>query len=199
MNNKKLKKIFWLCLIGLLILILVTSCNFDEIIEKDEIQEQGGNSNINAMHTFEKLDYNNLSSTEKQYIRNLYSNNVIFTIRGVEVYNESITSGMLSKIITSVWPEDQIGNLIPKPEYGELDRIEYAENWINIYINNASKSDAKDYLKELKKYNFKENEKKNDGDIILEYKIYDELENYVRVRFFKESKTLEISAKKVIK
>ena len=106
------------------------------------------------------------------------------------LYFENINSGKISRIITSSWPKAQIGSFIPEVEYEELDRIEYNENWINIYINNAKKSDAKDYFKKLKKYNFNKNERKKDGEVMLEYKVY-----YVRIRYFKENNNLEIYAK----
>ena len=144
-NNQKLKRIFTLCLIALVVVLILSSCDLNEVIKKEEIIEQQ-NVNVENMHYFEKLDYNNLSSAEKNYICEKYSNLVKFTENGVEVYDASVEHGTLNRIITSSWPNNEIGNFIPCPEYGELDKIEYSRNKIEVYIKNAKKSDAKDYL-----------------------------------------------------
>lgn len=191
MNNKKLKRMFLICLVCLILSIIFASCNFNKP------EESGvGNTDVESSHIYETIDYNNLTESQKSYMKNIYSNNVRFTEKGVEVYNESDTSGKLLKIISSKWPESAIGNLIPSPNYGKLDRVEYSENFIKIYINDAKQGDTKAYLKELKKYNFDKDERKNDGDIMLEYKVFDDLGNFVVVRYLKQTKTLEISANK---
>ena len=198
MNKKKLKRLFFLCLLILMVIIIATSCDMSEIIGEEEVEIEQ-NINVETNHNFEKLNYNNLTESQKIYIKNQYSNNVIFTDKGVEVYFQSIRPENLTKVITTTWPEAEMGGFIPKPDYKEenLDKIEYNEKGIVIYINNAKKNDVKEYLKDVKKYNFNKNEVKDDGDIMLEYKIYDEFGNYVKIRFSYGSNKLKISAKKV--
>lgn len=198
MNNidiKKLKKIFYLCLALVIILIVVANIDSKEV----EIvsNEETGRTNINTtIESLEISNYNNLSNEEKEYLRELYSGNVKFTENGVEVYNDSVVYGTLRKIITSTWPNSDMGDFIPKAEYGEINMIEYTGNKIDIYINDAKKGDAKDYLKLLKKYGFTEDEEKMDGDTMIQYKIYNEKGDSVTIKYKKESKTLEIKAKK---
>lgn len=198
MKKKKLKRLFFLCLLILIVVIIVTSCDMSKIVGEEEVEIEQ-NINVEASHNFEKLDYNNLTSIQKKYIESQYQNRVKFTEKGVEIYYEDVSSGNIYRIITSKWPEDKWGVFIPKPDYKEedLDKIEYNDKSIEVYINNAKKSDVKEYLKEIKKYNFNKDESKNDGNVMLEYKIYDEIGNSVKIRFMYESKELKISAEKV--
>lgn len=196
MDKKSLIKIFILCLVLIIILLIVVGCDYEKIEEKNNEITENANISVESVQEFKNLDYNNLSEKEKNYIKELYYNSVVFTDDGVKVYNERVSSGMLIKTITSTWPENEISSIVPKPEYGKLDRIEYSNNWLNIYINDAKKSDAKNYLKELKEYNFKINETKDDGDVMLKYEIYDENGNFVKIIYMKEYKTLEICVKK---
>ena len=195
MDYKKLKKLFILCVLILIILILAASCSKDESINNND-ESVSTITNVEDSHVFEEFDYNNLSDVQKDYIRNIYSNNVRFTEKGVEVYTEGTNFGKLSKVITSTWHDEEIQNFIPKAEYGKLDKIEYSEQFINIYINDAKKGDAKDYLKKVKEAGFTQNETKSDGDVMLEYRVYNEDGDYVKIRFMKGNKTLEIVAKK---
>ena len=52
------------------------------------------------------------------------------------------------------------------------------------------------YLKKLKKADFKENQKTDDGKAMLQYTIYNENGDRVIVRYMKASKKLEIRAEK---
>ena len=199
MSYEKLKKIFILCLIVLVILIIVSSCNVKRNTYVEDGDKSSGISidiNINEARKFENLDYNNLSQEEMDYISDKYSNNVRFTKDGVEVYNESIFSGKIRKIITSTWPNTDIANIIPNPEFGKLDKIEYNKDWIIVYINEANKSDVKDYLKQLNEYGFLKNETKDDGNVMLKYDIYNENGDLVTVKFIKGTKQIEIKAEK---
>ena len=193
MDNKKLKKVFFLCLFILLILIIVTSCNVSEMMNNEE-PIQPSNVNVESVHNFEKFDYNNLSNSQKDYIRKMYLNNVRFTERGVEVYNDNTFSSKMIKVITSSWPKDDIGRYIPVIEFGSIDRIEYSDLWIEIFVEDVKKGEIKDYLKELEKYGFiNEAMKEDDGDISY-YKIYDDKENYVQLIYNKDINKLEIYA-----
>ncbi len=117
--------------------------------------------------------------------------------KGVEVYFESIFSGKLRKIITSKWPSgEEMGNLIPNPEYGTLNRIEYNTNWIKVYRYDVKKKDTKDYMKKLAEFGFTENEEKKEDKTILEYKISNKNNDNVIVKYSKNNKTLEINAEK---
>lgn len=195
LDIKKLKKLFYFCLILVIILIVIANKNSKEVeIVSDE---ETGRTNINATTTdLEISDYNNLSNEEKDYLREIYSGNVVFTEYGVEVYNDSVVYGTLRKIITSTWPNSDMGNFIPKTEYGEINMIEYTDNKIDIYINDAKKGDAKDYLKLLKKYGFTEDEEKREGDRMLQYNIYNKDGDSVNIKYIKESNELQIKAKK---
>lgn len=191
MEEKKLRIIFFLCLILVTFLIIITSIDFEKI------NEENVNKNISESYVFTAIDYNNLSDEEKERLMIKYGNLVNFTEKGVEVYVEEARGSDLDRIITSSWPDVEIGKLVPVAEYGTLDRIEYNKNWLDIYIKNADKSDAKDYLKKLKEYNFRNVEDKNDGEFTYSYKAYDENGNNVTVKFLKQSNTLEINVKMV--
>ena len=100
--------------------------------------------------------------------------------------------GKIDRIITSNWPQEY-KNFIPKPEYGNVDRIEYSEKGIDIYINNAKKNDVKDYLNKIKEFGFTENPEKSDGKTFLRYKVCDEKGNNVQITFYKENKILNFA------
>lgn len=199
MPQKKLKRIFLLCLVILVVLLFVSSYRYrDNYDERDENEpsKQVTDVNINESRKFENLNYNNLSRDEMDYVSDKYSGTAKFTSRGVEVYYESIFSGNLKKIITSTWPEDEIGNMIPNPEYGVLNRIEYSTDWISVYIKDAKKNDAKNYVDELEECGFNQSKAKDDGKVMLKYDVYNEKGDRVTVKFMKETKTLEIKAEK---
>lgn len=199
MSEKKLKKMFVICIIILVILILIPSCSSKKNDDNDDYKEptkQISDVKIGNVHDFEKIDYNNLTPEEMDYISGQYSGNAKFTKRGVEVYYESIFSGKLRKIITSTWPDADIGNFIPKPEYDNLNRIEYSEDWIEVYINDGKNKDVKNYLKQLKEYGFTENEEKDDGKVMLEYKIYNQSGDLASVKLLKGTNLLVIRAEK---
>ena len=196
MTNKKLKLMFILCSVVLIILIIVACTDFEKIFNKNEMTNQNGIIVENTAN-FSDLNYNNLTDEEKVYISDLYSGNVKFTEKGVEVYTQSITPDYLNKIITTTYPEDGMGLLIPKPEYGTLDRIEYSDNWIEIYINDSSKNDTSKYLKTLKGYGFDKNQKKEDTNIMLKYEINNENGDLVTITYKKRTKELQIKANKM--
>ena len=203
MSKKKLQVIFLICLIALILLIFIpkgkSNKQSDNINgENVEQTKQTTEIDLEEIHKFEKVDYNNLSTEQLEYLNNIYTDVMKYTDRGVEIYIESIFSGKLQKIITSKWPEDEeIGSLIPIPEYGDLDKIEYNSTWINVFIENSNKKDARDYLKKVKEAGFTVNEKKDDGKIMLQYKIYNENGDFVEITYMKASKKLNIHAEKI--
>ena len=205
MSKKKLKIIFLICLIALILLIFIPKTkksNDNNDIQRDNVEQtkQTTEINLEEIHKFEKIDYNNLSAEQVDYLSNIYTDVMKCTDRGVEIYAESIYSGKLQKIMTSIWPvSEEIGSFIPVPEYGELNRIEYNDTWINVFIENSNKKDAKDYLKKVKEAGFNVNEKKDDGKIMLQYKIYNENGDLVEITYMKETKKLNIYAEKNIK
>lgn len=205
MSKKKLKIIFLICLIALILLIFIPKSkkyNENSDIQRDNVEQtkQTTEINLEEIHKFEKIDYNNLSAEQVDYLSNIYTDVMKCTDRGVEIYAESIYSGKLQKIMTSTWPvSEEIGSFIPVPEYGELNRIEYNDTWINVFIENSNKKDAKDYLKKVKEVGFNVNEKKDDGKIMLQYKIYNENGDLVEITYMKETKKLNIYAEKNIK
>lgn len=202
MSKKKLQIIFLICLIALILLFFIpkgkSNKQSDNINgENVEQTKQTTEIDLEEIHKFEKVDYNNLSAEQLEYLNNIYTDVMKYTDRGVEIYIESIFSGKLQKIITSKWPEDEeIGSLIPIPEYGDLDKIEYNSTWINVFIENSNKKDARDYLKKVKEAGFTVNEKKDDGKIMLQYKIYNENGDFVEITYMKASKKLNIHAEK---
>lgn len=202
-KKKKLKIMFLICLIALILLILVPngkSNKQNDNINAGSVEQtkQTTEINLEEIHKFEKIDYNNLSEEQVEYLNNIYTDVMKYTDRGVEIYIESIFSGKLQKIITSKWPTDEeIGSIIPVPEYGELDKIEYNTTWINVFIKNANKRDAKDYLNKVKEVGFSENEKKDDGKNMLQYRIYNENGDFVEITYMKADKKLNIHAEKV--
>lgn len=205
MSKKKLKIIFLICLIALILLIFIPKSkkyNENSDIQRDNVEQtkQTTEINLEEIHKFEKIDYNNLSAEQVDYLSNIYTDVMKCTDRGVEIYAESIYSGKLQKIMTSTWSvSEEIGSFIPVPEYGELNRIEYNDTWINVFIENSNKKDAKDYLKKVKEAGFNVNEKKDDGKIMLQYKIYNENGDLVEITYMKETKKLNIYAEKNIK
>ena len=156
LNEEKLKRLFFLCLIFIIFLLVITSFDFEAVTSANNLATGNQNVNVSSYQKFENLNYNNLSNAEKEYISSKYFGNINFTENGVEIYEEGSSYGKPNKIITSTWPLAEIGSFIPNADYGELDRIEYSENWISIYIKDAKKSNVKDYLKLLEEYNFKE-------------------------------------------
>lgn len=201
MKQKKLKRLFAICFIILIILLVIpkSSTVVKEKDSKGEIEQTKQNSEINIeeVHKFEKINYNNPSSAEIKYINDLYPGTAKCTSRGLEIYSESIYSGKRIKIITSEWPQSsEIANLIPEPKYGELNKIEYDDDWIKVFINDADKKDAKDYLKIIKKIGFDKNEKKDDGNVMLKYEVENDLGNKVEITYMKNNKNLTIYAKK---
>ena len=205
MSKKKLKIIFLICLIALILLIFIPKSkkyNENNDIQRDNVEQTKQTTEINPeeIHKIEKINYNNLSTEQVDYLSNVYTDVMKCTDRGVEIYAESIYSGKLQKIITSKWPaSEEIGSFIPVPEYGELNRIEYNDTWINVFIENSNKKDARDYLKKVKEAGFNVNEKKDDGKIMLQYQIYNENGNLVEITYMKESRKLNIHAEKSIK
>ena len=199
MQIEKLKKILIICVSLIIILIIFTSIDFEKIKQEKDVETNSQSINVANIHKFDKIDYNNLTEAQRDYLEDKYgSTSVRFTLDGVSVYYGNAISSKVERIITSKWPSKDIGNLIPNPEsYGELDRIEYSENWIKVYIENAKKSDAKNYLKLLKKYDFTQNEEKEEGEFALQYKIYDAKGNSVKITFFKSNNTLEIEAREI--
>lgn len=200
MSQEKLKKIFIICLVILIIMILIPSCENkkeEKMNESNEPTKQISNVEIGKVHNFEQIDYNNLTPEQMDYISNQYSGCAKFTKTGVEIYYESIFSGKLRKIITSSWPYNEIANLIPVPEYETLNRIEYSDNWIEIYIEDGNKKDLKNYLKSLKEYGFTENEEKDDGNVFLEHKIYNQNGDFASVKLMKGNSLLIIRAEKI--
>lgn len=85
MNIVKLKKLFIICLLGLILLIIIASCNVKEIIKKEE-NIGVSDINVSEVHNLGNFNYNNLTNEQKNYFYNIYSNRVIFTKRGVEIY-----------------------------------------------------------------------------------------------------------------
>lgn len=205
MSKKKLKIIFLICVIVLIILVFIPKGKQtkQEIINNKENTEQTKQTteiDLEEIHKFEKFDYNNLTSEQIEYLSNIYNNVMKCTSRGVEIYAESIYSGKLQKVITSQWPKDEeIGAFIPNPEYGELEKIEYNNTWIKIFMENSNEKDAKDYLNKVKEYDFNVNEKKDDGKIMLQYKIYNENGDFVQITYMKETKKLNVYAEKSAK
>lgn len=205
MSKKKLKIIFLICLIALILLIFIPKSkkyNENNDIQRDNVEQtkQTTEINLEEIHKIEKIDYNNLSAEQVDYLSNIYTDVMKCTDRGVEIYAESIYSGKLQKVMTSKWPAgEEIGNLIPVPEYGELNKIEYNDTWINVFIENSNKKDARDYLKKVKESGFNVNEKKDDGKIMLQYQIYNENGDFAEITYMKESQKLNIHAEKSIK
>lgn len=201
MSQKKLKKLFVICLIVLIILLLIPRGYKVSIQDKpsDNTEQTKQNIEINVedVHKFEKINYNNPSNAEIDYLNNVYSGIAKSTPKGLEIYSESIFSGKLIKIISSVWPSgEDISNLVPEPNYGKLEKIEYNTDWIKVFMQNADKNDAKDYLKSIKKIGFDKNEIKDDGKIMLKYEIENEGGDKVTIIYMKENKNLTIHAKK---
>ena len=85
MNTVKLKKLFVLCLIGLIILIITASCNIKEVMNPEE-KVVSTNTNVEEVHKLEEFNYNNLSTDQKNYLNTLYFGNIKFTQKGVEIY-----------------------------------------------------------------------------------------------------------------
>ena len=199
MPQEKLKKMFIICLVILIIMILIPSCKNkkeEKMDESNEPTKQIANVEIGKIHNFEQIDYNNLTAEEMDYISNQYSGCAKFTKRGVEIYYESIFSGKIRKVITSSWPDKDIAKMIPIPEYEILNRIEYSEDWIEIYIEDGKKKDVKNYLKSLKEYGFTENEAKDDGNVFLEHKVYNQNGDLASVKLMKGNSLLIIRAEK---
>ncbi len=193
MTKKKLKAVFILCVLVLIVLIFVTSCNNGNVIQNNN-EENRGDTNVAIVKDLGKYDYNNLTEEQKNEIRSKYEV-INFTDEGLKIY-DTVDKSKLKETITSKWPENEIGKFIPEATYSELDKIEYGENFINVFFDGASKGDAKDYLKKLKKADFKENQKTDDGKAMLQYTIYNENGDRVIVRYMKASKKLEIRAEK---
>ena len=193
MTKKKLKAVFILCVLVLIVLIFVTSCNNGNVIQNNN-EENRGDTNVAIVKDLGKYDYNNLTEEQKNEIRSKYEV-INFTDEGLKIY-DTVDKSKLKETITSKWPENEIGKFIPEATYSELDKIEYGENFINVFFDGASKRDAKDYLKKLKKADFKENQKTDDGKAMLQYTIYNENGDRVIVRYMKASKKLEIRAEK---
>ena len=116
-------------------------------------------------------------------------------MNGVEIYSANESSKKLNKIITTDFP-DKFNDFIPNADFGKVNRIEYLDNWIRIYLDDCKKSDADKYIKKLKEYNFDKDQTKNDGKVVLIYEAYDEASNYVKVVLLKDTNTLEIYASK---
>lgn len=193
MTSKKLKSILVLCVLVLITLIFVNSYGSKNVIQNND-EKNKGDTNIATVKESRKYDYNNLTEGQKSEIRSKYEI-IEFSEDGLIIY-DTVNRSVIKKIITSKWPENEIGNFIPKAEYGELDKIEYGEDFINVFFDKASKSDAKNYLKKLSKVGFTHNKRTDDGKAMLQYTIYNENNNCAIIRYMKKSEKLEIRVKK---
>ena len=200
MSDKKLKRTFILSFILLITLIIVASCDKNKVVNtgsEGSVNVPANIVNIDTAYRYDKLDYNNLSTEEMEYVSKQYGGMVSFTKRGVEVYYEGVSSGKLKKIITTSWPTDEIGLLIPEIEHENLERIEYTKDSIYVRIEDASKKDLNNYMDKLKAFGFTENKTKDDGKVMTKYDVYNEKGDLVTVKLMKENKRFEINAKKV--
>ena len=167
---KKLKILFVVIVILLIIIVTISvknSSKFSMEIKTGEVRELdiGQVSTINTS----EMDFNNLSTDEQKYLSKVYDVNISVSEKGVEVYAVGDASGRVSRTITSIWPENDLSKMIPKPVFGDIKKIEYNESWMNATIASASKNEVKKYVKELKNNGFSESQDMIDYPNLIKY------------------------------
>ncbi len=140
----------------------------------------------------DEINYDNPTEKEKEYLKKAYGDTVAFTTDGTVVYHQKAFSGPIKKYITSSWPEQEITSLIPKPEFGTLERVEYLDTFVRVYLLDVKAGDVSHYNKELKNKGYKESSKKIETDALLEYSFKNEEEIKVKVSYYKKAKRCEI-------
>ena len=198
MNRKKLKMALYLCIIGVILLFVAMQIHFKE--KKTEkgslIVSSVDMEAIGKVNSREKINYDDPSPEEREYLKKAYGSTVAFTSRGTEIYMERAFSGPINKIITCKWPESELVSLIPKPDFGELDRIEYQDAFLRVFLEKAKSSDISQYGKQLKKLAYQQAKEKIDSDTLLKYQYANEAGNNVIITYYKLDKRCEIDLKK---
>ena len=197
-NLQKLKVVLVICVVLIICLIVLTSKTKKEEEKLYHLSEQTTIDIDEYAPKVERetINYDDPSTAEREYLKRAYGDTVAFTDQGTVIYFEHAFSGKINKIITRKWPEEKIASLIPKPEFGELERIEYTEDFIRVYLNNVKSGNISSYLKELKKESFEQATNKVDTNSLLSYRFANEAGYDVSILYYKSSKKCEISLTK---
>ena len=198
LDVNKLKKLFVIGIVVMVILVIISQkkvpkSSGDLKDDKDVITKT---VNLNRSTSLEGVDYNHLTAEELNYFKEMYGDTAAYTEHGIEVYMEKAFTGRLRKIITSEWPTDTIADLIPKPSFGKIQKIEYAPSFIHVFLKETKEGNVSEYVKLLKKQDWKEKEKKEDGDVFLQRILQNKDNDKVKIKFYKNEKRMEIYASK---
>lgn len=196
MNRNLLKFLLIGC--ALLIIILIKLATHMTVSTEDENDYTMIKvTQINDKVTFDEdeLDYNHLTAEQAEFISDTYAGMATITDRGVEVYLEKIGYGEPYKTITSEWPNKEIAKLIPEPDFGKRTKIEYAENWMNIFLKDVSNGDCKRYAKKLKEEGFKNEIKTINSSNLWRTILQDDNQNEVTISYIKSNDSCTIGIK----
>ena len=187
METQKLKKIFKLLIFAIILLLIfllyiLPKSREGELVNKEE---PGVSTDVvfqASQYDNRKMiqDYLNPTEEEKNKLVGLYgTGNFYFSGDGLHLVLPYDENG--EKLITDVWPENDITRNFVKPEM-DLFEVEMSKVLLKITVEDVDLKDMKNYIKSIKdEY---KNEAKNDNPTML-YTAYTDDYKTVTVKFDK--------------
>lgn len=185
MNIEKLKKIFRLLVIVLIILLVISLYIIPKSREGELINKEEAGVSTDVIFQASQYDngkivqdYLNPTDAEKNKLISLYGQgNFYFSGDGLHLVLPYEHNG--ERLVTDIWPDNEITRNFVKPEM-DLFEVQVSKNLVKITLENVDKKDLKKYIKDIKdEY---KNEVKNDNPTII-YTAYSDDYKTVTIKF----------------